>query len=209
MPTWKAYAKKDDITATKLDDLAAPDDNTDLNASATAHGLLPKLSNVVTEFLNGTGVFSTPAGGGPTIVRKTADETVNNSAVLQNDDHLLLAIAANEVWLVVFYLNLLQGDSTTPLYKFAVTVPDGATLIFGGPMETTTTGVANVIGTTTSGGALTQRTAANAIDALMLFAIVTNGATAGNIQLQWAQALTQAVNTKVLANSCLIAFKLA
>jgi hypothetical protein len=64
MPTWKAYAKKDDITATKLDDFAAPDDNTDLNASATAHGLLPKLSNVVTEFLNGTGVFSVPAAGG-------------------------------------------------------------------------------------------------------------------------------------------------
>jgi len=48
----------------KLDDLAAPDDNTDLNASASAHGLLPKLSNVATEFLNGTGAFSTPAGAG-------------------------------------------------------------------------------------------------------------------------------------------------
>ena len=63
MPTWKAYAKKDDITATKLDDFAAPDDNTDLNATATAHGLLPKLSNVVTEFLNGQGAWSVPAGG--------------------------------------------------------------------------------------------------------------------------------------------------
>ena len=48
----------------KLDDLAAPDDNTDLNASISAHGLLPKLSNVATEFLNGTGAFSTPAGAG-------------------------------------------------------------------------------------------------------------------------------------------------
>jgi len=64
MPTWKAYAKKDDITATKLDDFAAPDDNTDLNATAAAHGLLPKLSNVATEYLSGTGVFSVPAGGG-------------------------------------------------------------------------------------------------------------------------------------------------
>lgn len=50
--------------AIKLDDLAAPDDNTDLNASTTAHGLLRKLSNVATEYLDGTGVFSTPAGGG-------------------------------------------------------------------------------------------------------------------------------------------------
>lgn len=50
-------------TATKLDDFAAPDDNTDLNATASAHGLLPKLSGVSTEFLTGTGVFATPAGG--------------------------------------------------------------------------------------------------------------------------------------------------
>ena len=46
--------------ALKLDDLAAPDDNTDLNSSITAHGLLPKLSNVATEYLNGTGAWSTP-----------------------------------------------------------------------------------------------------------------------------------------------------
>jgi hypothetical protein len=31
------------------------------------------------------------------IIRKTADETVNNSAVLQNDDELLFPIGANEV----------------------------------------------------------------------------------------------------------------
>jgi len=32
--------------ATKLDDFAAPDDNTDLNASASAHGLMPKLDKI-------------------------------------------------------------------------------------------------------------------------------------------------------------------
>jgi hypothetical protein len=50
-------------TATKLDDLAVPDDNADLNASVSAHGLMPKLSNVSTEYLSGTGVYSTPSGG--------------------------------------------------------------------------------------------------------------------------------------------------
>lgn len=39
----------------KLDNLAAPNDNTDLNATTSAHGLLKKLSNVSTEFLNGQG----------------------------------------------------------------------------------------------------------------------------------------------------------
>lgn len=49
--------------AIKLDDLAAPDDNTDLNSSATKHGLLPKLSNVATQFLNGQGAFQAPVPG--------------------------------------------------------------------------------------------------------------------------------------------------
>lgn len=48
--------------AVKLDDLAAPDDNTDLNATAGAHGLLPKLSNNANEFLNGAGGYSVPPG---------------------------------------------------------------------------------------------------------------------------------------------------
>lgn len=50
--------------AVKLDDLAAPDDNTDLNASTTNHGLLPKLSGNSATYLDGSGAFSTPGGGG-------------------------------------------------------------------------------------------------------------------------------------------------
>jgi len=61
------------VDAIKLDDLASPDDNTDLNSSTSAHGLLKKLSNVVTEFLNGQGSFSQPDHG--------------NLAGLADDDH--------------------------------------------------------------------------------------------------------------------------
>ncbi|HEV2349017.1 MAG TPA: hypothetical protein VG028_04125 [Terriglobia bacterium] len=39
-------------------------DVTTNNSSTTAHGFLPKLNNVSTNFLNGTGAWSTPAGGG-------------------------------------------------------------------------------------------------------------------------------------------------
>lgn len=38
-------------------------DVTTNNATISQHGFLPKLSNVSTEFLNGTGAWSTPAGG--------------------------------------------------------------------------------------------------------------------------------------------------
>jgi hypothetical protein len=39
-------------------------DVTTLNVSTTQHGFVPKAPNVATQFLNGTGAWSTPAGGG-------------------------------------------------------------------------------------------------------------------------------------------------
>jgi len=48
----------------KLDELGAPTDVTTLNASTSAHGLLPKLSNVATQYLSGQGTWTAPAGGG-------------------------------------------------------------------------------------------------------------------------------------------------
>lgn len=47
--------------AIKLDDLATPDDNTDLDVSASRHGLCPKLPGTTTTFLRGDGTFTTPA----------------------------------------------------------------------------------------------------------------------------------------------------
>lgn len=43
--------------AIRLDDLAATEDNTDLNSSTTAHGLLAKLSGTAADFLGGDGAF--------------------------------------------------------------------------------------------------------------------------------------------------------
>lgn len=50
--------------AIKLDDLAAPDDNTDLDATTSKHGLLPKLGGGTTNFLRADGAWAAPAGGG-------------------------------------------------------------------------------------------------------------------------------------------------
>jgi hypothetical protein len=48
----------------KLDDLAAPDDNTDLDASTSKHGLMKKFPGGTTDFLRADGSFATPPGGG-------------------------------------------------------------------------------------------------------------------------------------------------
>lgn len=50
--------------AIKLDDLATPDDNTDLNASTTRHGLLLKLSGSSSDVLKGDGTWGAGGGGG-------------------------------------------------------------------------------------------------------------------------------------------------
>jgi hypothetical protein len=84
MPTWKAYAKKDDITATKLDDFAAPDDNTDLNATNARHGLLLKLIDDTTKFLRSDGGWQVPAGGGATKEFFAPAFKANPSTILQN-----------------------------------------------------------------------------------------------------------------------------
>jgi hypothetical protein len=47
-----------------IDATAAATDITTRNASTTAHGLLPKLDNNAAHYMDGTGAWSTPAGGG-------------------------------------------------------------------------------------------------------------------------------------------------
>jgi len=143
--------------------------------------------------------------GIPTIVRKTADEAVNNSSTLQNDDHLLLAIAANEVWVVEAILYYLSAG-VTPDLKVAWALPAGATGFYLGWGLGYTD--AAYISTTISTDFLTFGTGATARIAIVKL-LAINGATAGNIQLKWAQGTPVAEDTKVLANSCLIAHKLA
>ena len=149
-------------------------------------------------------------------VRKTADETVNNSTVQQNDDELLFAVAANEVW--VFDLYLLFTSSLVADFQFGFTAPVGCTLHWG------------VIGTGASVGYYTwglNAVGVNPTGLLIVTAVlpvagggadimgvrstimVINGVNAGNIQLQWAQNTGEASDTKVLTNSCIIAHKIS
>jgi hypothetical protein len=155
-------------------------------------------------------VVTAPASGGviPKIVRKSANETVNNSAALQDDDELLLALAANEVW---EFEALVDYDSgTTPDFKVAFTVPVGATLRWASP------GCSDGSGTiyggsqvTSSGG--TRAFIGTGVGTLILARLVgkvINGANAGNLQLQWAQSTAAGSDTTVHANSTLKCWRL-
>jgi len=50
------------LSTFKIDDLAAGEDNTDLDANTVRHGLCPKMSGDTTQFLRGDGAFATPEG---------------------------------------------------------------------------------------------------------------------------------------------------
>ena len=56
-----------------------------------------------------------------TVVRKTADETVSNSTVLQNDDHLVLSVGASDVWDILMVLRI--NSSAVADFKWVFTVP--------------------------------------------------------------------------------------
>jgi hypothetical protein len=64
----------------KLDDLAVPDDNTDLNASMATHGLMQKYPGGTTSFLRADGTFAAPVASAgnlvPNVTVTTQDETI-------------------------------------------------------------------------------------------------------------------------------------
>jgi hypothetical protein len=66
----------------RLDDLAATEDNTDLNASTLKHGLLPKLPGNTTTFLRGDGTFAAPSlASGVAVLDKEMSEILVQSTV--------------------------------------------------------------------------------------------------------------------------------
>lgn len=100
----------DAVDALKLDELNDPDDNTDLNASTSRHGLCPKLPNDEDQFLDGTGAWATPTGTGNVLApASNTDGKVpqwdgDNSRTLK--DGLTIGTGAN---------NLVQLDGSSKL----------------------------------------------------------------------------------------------
>lgn len=141
-------------------------------------------------------------------VRKSADESVTSSTVLQNDDHLLLAVGINEVWQIS--LGILYRSTTTADLKMAFTFPSG---------EVTASAVALVGGAATvvrfegaspaAGSAVVDGLSATVSTYFEINGVFTNGGSSGNLQFQWAQNVSDAAATKVMTNSTLWAVKLA
>lgn len=155
------------------------------------------------------------AATNPVKVRKTADKVLNNVAVLENDNHLLMAVGANEVWQIDLFV-LCQGDQAADI-KFAFSYPIGCVIKWGGQgsgeaVHTNTwgfTGVAQNPQLLNETHNVPLGIHATNVTGYRLSLIVTNGGNAGNINFQWAQNAAQVADTTVFENSCIIAHQLA
>lgn len=129
----------------------------------------------------------------PAVARKTADETVNNSATFQNDDHMALSVVANAQY--ELYGEWRYNSGATPDIKFQWTFPTGLTMRWNiyGPVA----GWTSFALTQADGAALDGATDI----AVQVGGIVLVGSTAGTLRVQWAQNTANASDTKVLTGS--------
>lgn len=136
------------------------------------------------------------------VVLKTADETVNNNNSTQADDALLVALGANETWMLRYFIK--YNSNTTADFRYNISVPSGATydsLLQGdnnlGPLFYYRTSSDELV-------------AGKGADWAFIFnAVVKTSSTPGNVVFNWAQYTANASDTKVLIGSNIVAHRLA
>ena len=115
----------------KLDDLAAPDDNTDLDASTSKHGLLKKLGGGTTNFLRADGAWAAPPGSTHIFSHKMFQADQMESPVSSNWAVNALAPLIPDASNTALSVRAFD-DTTVEGIGFTMRVPTGATNIILG-----------------------------------------------------------------------------
>ena len=136
---------------------------------------------------------------------KSADEPVT-STTLQNDDHLFFAMGANDIWYVNFGLLVNDASSSTADIKLAFTFPSGSIALY--TVYPDNAGALNWFEWRVSGTSAAIN-ATNVDRFVSITGVATNGATPGNLQLQWAQNVSNASAVTMKKGSHILGFKLA
>lgn len=131
------------------------------------------------------------------IVHSIADQIVSDSDVLVDAARLVIPLAANQI-LAVKFTGFLIATAVADI-KFAFDIPAGCVGRWvGGELRSAQNLLTAAIAVTTSAGT----------NAICIFnAIVVNGATAGDLQLQFAQNVAEVSNTTLFAGSNLVAHR--
>jgi hypothetical protein len=120
-----------------------------------------------------------------TTITKTADQTVTNNAAFQNDNTLLVAMAANSSYNIDAVINF-SSTSAAADYKYTFTVPAGSTVAISATADTAAA-AGTICNITTSGQTCTIASTAGYRGNITLKGYVRTGGTAGNLQFQFAQ----------------------
>jgi hypothetical protein len=151
------------------------------------------------------------------IVRKSADETLANSTVVQDDDHLFFPVLADEVWFVEAFVIFSAVTAGTNMdFKVGWSVPSGTTMLWGAqgvPSNTLSSWGPTATNTSpTSARTEGQNLAvggANGTNLGTYQGVVTAGATPGDVHFQWAQNSSNANDLTVESGSFLRLTRLA
>lgn len=137
---------------------------------------------------------------------KAGDETVTSSTTLQDDDDLLFAVGVNEIWRWRLSIRL-RAQTVTPDLKWRFAIPTGGVGGFwyidalpgsgdlGAPIiDITNTNIAQI----------------NSVEAMLVVeGFYIGGANAGNVQLEWAQQVSDANGSSIHRESFLTATRVA
>jgi len=212
--TLATKAATDTIAATDWNQ-ARDNDEESAAGKASAAGEVPYATGVnalamlalgaAGDFLRVNAGATAPEWGGMRLVLKTANQTINNTATFQDDDHVKYNQPANQSWFFIMVL-FVQGPTAGDI-KFKFTIPASATIrwgALGGALgqagfesdrrSSSVTGTLGAIVGTHAGEQM-----------IILAGSCTTAGTAGDVQLQWAQNVATASNTTVLQASFLIA----
>ena len=126
-------------------------------------------------------------------IRKAADETINATA-LQNDDHLLLPVAANAFYLVEWWFRM-DGPQAND-FKYSFTGPAGAAMVWSS-LGLDLAAVANVAPISQDAPTLATVIQHGCLGAGVFSHVrgrgyLTTAATAGTLTVQWAQVVAAA-----------------
>jgi hypothetical protein len=141
------------------------------------------------------------------IARKTADQSVTSSNVLQSDTHLSFSVGANECWMLKWMIRFI-GNGTGDA-KFAYTMPAGllAHTFFVMSDAADVLGLQTFSHSSTDDQPIIFSASAGASRMICWETFVLNGATPGTFGLRWAQNVSNGTPLTFFTNSTLFGMK--
>lgn len=151
-------------------------------------------------------------GIAPDAAVKAADETVTDSATLQNDNDLFLPLPSTGTWAFQLWLAAVGTVATgSGDIKVAFTWPTGASCLWSGIGFTAAASPAvNITAVRATSGTSSPFGAGTSEVGIWLTGTIIMGGTAGDLQLEFAQNTASAGNSiTVKAGSSLMAWQIA